>query len=293
MRGSGWMTGMVGLCAVVVGSSGCVSLERYKNVEAANRMVIAEKEKTDADLYDERNVNDSLRTRVRALESELGVKDQLLANYRDESALSKQMLNAAQQGIETMAKSNFSAPVIMGAKLPPQLDSALKKFADEHQSELSYDPASGSVKWKADLLFPLGSDVVNQTALDGLRGFSDILKSPAAADFEAVVVGHTDNRPIVRTETKASHPTNWHLSAHRAIAVGGILQKNGVAPNRFGVMGCGEYRPTTANSSEAGNGQNRRVEIYMVPVGSIVESGIASDSPRPVKQASAPAGVAP
>jgi chemotaxis protein MotB len=285
MHGTGWKAGAVAVCAVAAVNTGCVSLDRYKRLEAANRLVIADKEKLEVDLYDERNVAGSLRTRVNSLESELRVKDELISNYRRESELSQGIIDAAKQGIARMADTNLTAPVIMGAKLPPQLDSAIKKFADAHPSEVAYDPASGSVKWKADLLFPLGSDVVNQSALDGLRGFSDILKSPAASDFEVVVVGHTDNRPIVRPETKAAHPTNWHLSAHRAIAVGNILQKNGVAANRVGVMGCSEYRPIAENSSESGNGLNRRVEIYLVPVGSIVHAGTPIAANQPPKQA--------
>jgi flagellar motor protein MotB len=249
-------------------------------MEAANRAVIADKEKLATDLYDERNVNDSLRTRVRSLEGEMTAKNELIGNYRRESELSEGISRATQDALATMAKTNLAAPAVVGPKLPPALDSALKRFADEHPSEVSYDPARGSVKWKADLLFPLGSDVVKESSLDGLRGFAEILKSPAAADFEVVVAGHTDNRPIVRAETKAAHPTNWHLSAHRAIAVSNVLQKSAVPANRIGVMGCSEYRPITENDNETGNSQNRRVEIYMVPIGSIVHGGFSTSAPR-------------
>ncbi len=261
-----WLSGLV-----VV--SGCVSLDRYRKVEAANRLVIADKEKLATDLGDERTVNDSLRTRVRSLEGEMTAKDELIGNYRRESELSEGISKAAQDALSTMAKANLAAPAVVGPKLPPALDSALKRFSDEHPTEVSYDPARGSVKWKADLLFPLGSDVVKDSSMDSLRSFSEILKSPAATDFEVVVVGHTDNRPISRPETKAAHPTNWHLSAHRSIAVTNVLQKNGVQPYRLGTMGCSEYRPVSENSSEAGNSHNRRVEIYLVPIGSIVHSG--------------------
>jgi chemotaxis protein MotB len=252
---------------------GCVSLDDFKRLEAQNRQVIAEKEKLASDLYDERNVNDSMRSRVKGLETELGAKEELVANYRRENELLHGVAKSATTGLEHMAGKDLGTIAIIGPKLPAPLDNALKRFADEHPSEVTYDAARGSVKWKADLLFPLGSDVVKDTSFDALRAFSEILNSQAAAGFEVVVVGHTDNRPIVRPETKAKHPTNWHLSTNRAVAVGALLQKNGVAPNRVGVMGCSEYRPVADNSSEAGNSQNRRVEIYLVPVGSIVYGG--------------------
>jgi len=92
-----------------------------------------------------------------------------------------------------------------------------------------------------------------------------IIDSPAAADFDAVIVGHTDNIPIVKPETKAKHPTNWHLSVHRAISVMNVLRGGAVAPDRLGVMGYGEYRPAVANDTKANRAKNRRVEVYLVP----------------------------
>ena len=99
--------------------------------------------------------------------------------------------------------------------------------------------------------------------MPALSAFASIIKSAAADGFEVIVVGHTDNRPVVRPETKAQHPTNWHLSSHRAIAVSNILQKNSYPPNRIGVMGCGQYRPVADNGTAQGSSENRRVEIIL------------------------------
>jgi len=268
--------------ALLVGS-GCVSLDNFKRLEAANRQVIADKEKVGQDLFDERSVNDSLRSRVRQLESENTTKDEMIGQYRRESELNSKVTNAAADAISKMAQNPLGPVAIVGPKLPAPLDSALKKFAAEHPNEVSYDAARGSVKWKADLLFALGSDEVKPGSADSLRGFADILKSPAAADFEVVVVGHTDTRPIVRPETKSRHPTNWHLSTNRAVAVAGILQKNGYPSPRIGAMGCSEYRPVSENASEAGSSQNRRVEIYLVAVGSIVYGSSSGEARAPAE----------
>ena len=119
-----------------------------------------------------------------------------------------------------------------------------------------------------DLLFASGSDVVRDSSKEALRAFCEVIKSPAAADFEAIVVGHTDTQPIKKSAEK--HPTNWHLSAHRAISVSTVLRQNGYGPERLGVMGYGEYRPVADNASAEGAAKNRRVEIYLIPAGSIV-----------------------
>lgn len=277
MRGSGWMVGLIGgVWLATVG--GCVSLDDHLRLKAANRTLTAEKETVSQELFDERHVNDTLRTRVDSLEGELSSKNELLSNLRGENDLLNELRLNAKGALEDMAGRQKFGDITIPI-LPAPLDTALKRFAEEHPSEVVYDPSRGTVKWKGDLLFPLGSDVVKDSSMESLRGFADVLKSAAAADFEAIIVGHTDNRPIQRPGTKEKHPTNWHLSAHRSIAVGTVLQKYGYRSERIGIMGCSEYRPVADNSSESGQSQNRRVEIYLVPAGSIVQASATSTSP--------------
>jgi len=75
---------------------------------------------------------------------------------------------------------------------------------------------------------------------------------------------------IGRPATRQKHPTNWHLSAHRAIAVEKVLAQAGMNEIRLAVMGMGEFRPIEPNKpNQEGNPRNRRVEIYIVPAGQI------------------------
>ena len=271
MRFGGWTTSLVVGVSVVTALSGCVTLDQHRRVQAQNRNLALEKEQLDQELFDQRSMGEVFRNRVESLERELAGKDELVANLRSENQLLEDMRNVMQGELERMAgKANLSPIHITGPRLPEPLDTALSQFANEHPTAVVYDPSRGTVKWKSDLLFALGSDVVKQTSMDALRGFGEIIKSSAATGFEVIVVGHTDNRPIARPATKQKHPTNWHLSAHRAIAVSSILRKNGYGPERIGVMGYGEHRPVADNTTDAGASQNRRVEIYLVPTGSIV-----------------------
>lgn len=276
MRSSGAILGAM-VTMPMFGSLGCVSLDDHVRLKAANRNLAAEKESVSLDLLDERHVNDTLRAKLDSQERELQAKNELVANLRGENELLDEIRRDAKGALEGMANRPFGDIIIPA--LPGPLDNAVKRFAEEHPSEVEYDPTRGLVKWKGDLLFPLGSDDVRGTSVDSLKGFAEVLKSSAAADFEVIIVGHTDNRPVQRAETKAKHPTNWHLSTHRAIAVGNVLQKHGCRPDRIGCMGCGEYRPSTSNASESGQSQNRRVELYIVPAGSIVPSAQASATP--------------
>jgi chemotaxis protein MotB len=269
------------LCVVIpwAANTGCVSLDRHRRLEAANRRLAADKEGVERDLFDERSNNDNLRRHVEMLERERGSQEALVSNLQRENARLDETRTRAVNALESLAgKTQLGDINILSPKLPAPLDTALKRFADDHPSNVIYDPAAGSIKWNADLLFDLGSDEVKSSSLAALQGFSEVLNSPAAADFEVVVVGHTDNKPIKRQETRLRHPTNWHLSTNRAIAVSTVLQQNGYSPKRITVAGCSEYRPVADNASEQGAGLNRRVDIYFVPSGSILQSSARAAS---------------
>jgi chemotaxis protein MotB len=101
-----------------------------------------------------------------------------------------------------------------------------------------------------------------------VRELCKILNSEQGKKFDVIIAGHTDDIRIGKPETRAKHPTNWHLSAHRAISVLDIMENSGVSPERMSVRGFGEFRPIVPNlPNKKGNSQNRRVEIYIVPHG--------------------------
>jgi chemotaxis protein MotB len=236
----------------------------------ANTAALGQKEQCEMDLYDARNVADSLRTKVTALESQLQDKTALAANLQAENDRLHQAFDTCQSTLASVADRRLpDTPVIVKTMLPEKLDSALKQFASQYPSAVEYDEQRGIVRWKSDLLFALGSDVVMDSAKEALAGFAEIMRSADASSFDTVVVGHTDNRPISRDVTRREHPTNWHLSVHRSISVSNVLQGAGLPPQRIGVMGYGEFRPVHDNGSESNRASNRRVEVYIVPTGTV------------------------
>ena len=87
----------------------------------------------------------------------------------------------------------------------------------------------------------------------------------AAKEKTIEVNGHTDNVPIT-TELKLLYPTNWELSAARAINVVKFLQdKLKIAPDRLMPVGYGPHRPVASNATAKGRAQNRRIEITLLP----------------------------
>lgn len=72
-------------------------------------------------------------------------------------------------------------------------------------------------------------------------------------DTEILIEGHTDDT--------GSEEYNQTLSEKRANSVSQYLATQGVTVSRITTKGYGELQPRTDNSTEAGKGKNRRVEV--------------------------------
>ena len=84
----------------------------------------------------------------------------------------------------------------------------------------------------------------------------------AATPYDLRIEGHTDNVPI----HTALFASNWELSTARASGLAKILiVRYQFAPARLSAAGYGEYHPVAGNDTAEGRGQNRRVDIIVLP----------------------------
>jgi chemotaxis protein MotB len=91
-----------------------------------------------------------------------------------------------------------------------------------------------------------------------VRRVADVLKDKP--DLKIRVEGHTDDVPI-RT---ARFPSNWDLSAARALAVVKVLAAGTrIHPANMSAVGFGEYRPLVPNTSAENRSRNRRIQIFV------------------------------
>lgn len=234
-----------------------------------------------SELQDLRIQNDTQQERIAELESELQASalqlDQLqrkLASAKERSGIEVESLQQEIAALEEdiakkkeLIASMQQRLILGGGALPVELSTLLEDFAKEHDM-VTYDSSRGVVKFKSDLLFEKGSDKVASSAAQAVKLLCGILNSEEAKEFDVIIAGHTDDIPIMKPETRAKHPTNWHLSANRAIAVLNVMASNNIESKRMSVRGFGEYRPFAENKpNKGGNPQNRRVEIYIVAKG--------------------------
>jgi len=184
--------------------------------------------------------------------------------------LAQQKLSALEASLKAKnALINQLSEQLGQTALPVELSNALADWASQSGLEMvSYDEKAGIVRFKSDLLFDSGRATVKPAAQKQIVALSAILNSATAEKFDILIVGHTDDQPI--KYSAGEHPTNWHLSAHRAIAVEDIFAEAGTNEARLAIIGMGEFRPIEPNKPDKkGNAKNRRVEIYIVPAGQL------------------------
>lgn len=118
--------------------------------------------------------------------------------------------------------------------------------------------------FESDIFFETASATIAEQGGDELRALADALLEiagsiPDDVDWVLRVDGHTDARPIA-TDV---YPSNWHLSAERAIAVVERLVALGAPSNRLAAAGFGPYRPVDPRETPDAYRRNRRIEFKL------------------------------
>lgn len=258
-----------------LGLTGCVSQHHADDLSSVNRTL---KER----IVELEGQIDELNQRIALMQSSgtaTGAEIAALTSERD--ALKAQVTKLLGENEQLRIENRRL--LAAGPQLPVEVENALKQFAARYPNLVEYDEATGAVKFSSDFTFGLGSAELSDEATSAIPKLAEVFNSPAASKYEVRVVGHTDTVRIANPATKAKHPTNWHLSVHRAIAVRDALAAAGVADMRTSVSGYGPYRPVAQNTRR-GEQQNRRVEVYLVPMTPVNEEYL-----QPTGAAPAPA----
>jgi chemotaxis protein MotB len=150
----------------------------------------------------------------------------------------------------------------------------LKSTYDDLMAKLQKEIASGdaeitniggrlSVNLRDRLLFDSGQTEVKVEGLEVLQRVAQSLM--ALVDKQILIEGHTDDQKIGPTLAKL-YPTNWELSATRALNVVKYLESLGIDAERMAGVGYGQFRPKADNATEEGRAKNRRIEIVLLPL---------------------------
>jgi chemotaxis protein MotB len=118
--------------------------------------------------------------------------------------------------------------------------------------------------FQSEVLFPAGSATISADGQAELTKFASALKQiageiPSDINWVLQIDGFTDKRPISTPE----FPSNWELSADRAISVAKFLISQGVDPARLVPAGFGENRPIDPGDTPEAYAKNRRIEFRL------------------------------
>jgi chemotaxis protein MotB len=248
---------LVGICGFIFLASGCVPQEEHDSLREQNRR---QSGKIDTMTGELRGAELLLKQCRGRLDTAKGLTGPEMEALGEEITLLKEDVARKLDIIKRLKAELLRG----GIQLPMELSLALKDFAEKNDM-VSFDEGTGVLKFKSDLLFRSGSAKVVDAAKSGISSLGGIMNSEQASQFDLVIAGHTDSDPI--RYSKGEHPTNWHLSSHRAIAVLEMMVANGVSPKRLSSRGFGQQKPLESNDSKEGKAANRRVEIYVVSEG--------------------------
>lgn len=244
---------------------GCVSKSEYlKTVESANALEV-DNARLKTDLAAAGKRNDQLTADRAELERLLAARSgelgrsitelrQRIGVLETENARLAQDLADAQKAREEKVREVSSTY--------EQLVKKMKGEIDKGQVTISELKGKLTVNMVEAILFDSGKAEIKQEGLVVLGKVIEILKP--VKDKSIRIEGHTDNKPIVAPLTQR-YPSNWELSAARAINVARYLQKQGVDAGHLSAAAYGEYKPVADNATVEGRAKNRRIEIALVP----------------------------
>jgi chemotaxis protein MotB len=154
-----------------------------------------------------------------------------------------------------------------GKSLGTAKKKAVSLFAPDVKSNritITSDERGLIITLLSDNFFEEGSAELNiSETRDTLLRLADFFNSDELKNRRFRIEGHTDN-VVVNNDL---FPSNWELSAERAINVLHYLADYGVDENSFSVAGYADTRPKFSNDTPEGRAYNRRVDIIILDEG--------------------------
>lgn len=264
-----WIT--AGIAAMLL--AGCVAQDEYLKKEAeADRLgrevsVMSDRE---ADL--EREL-ESLGAERRRLEAQRdGLKASLAAKseeaektIREQRSRIVELEGDAQMLKESMAlmKKNREEEVRTVSKTYENLLDEMKEEIQQGQIAITELKGKLTVDVVDKILFDSGKAEIKKEGMEVLKRVVQALRN--VEDKTIRVEGHTDNVPIAGALAKR-YPTNWELSAARAINVTRYLENQGIDPALLSAAAFGEHQPVADNETPEGRAKNRRIAIILQPM---------------------------
>lgn len=211
-----------------------------------------------------------LLARIRNLREQIEELESHNAAIRDKLARKQRRVWELEDRVHAMKKrlrTDLSDPVDHESKTP-SMRSVLRERNQELLNQLEQvqrlrtreEGRKVVMTVPERILFDVGKARLKPRALPTLNQVSRVIER--YPNRRVVVKGHADTQPI----STVRYPSNWHLSAARAVSVVRYLvREKGLDPGRFQPIGMGDHHPVAPNDTPANRQLNRRVEIVLYP----------------------------
>ncbi len=266
--------------AILVSSSlitSCVSKKKYSQLKSQHELEMT-------DLRQKYKMEEEMKETCRAkndmLGRELSIRTEQIAEYKERlknqleqvdglTVLSKSANDNIKETLTQLEEKDEYIKYLQEARskadsinlaLAVNLKGALEEGIADKDVNIEVDKTVVFINISDEMLYKSGSYALTDRANEVLGKIAKIVKS--RPNFEVMVEGYTDNRPISRAGIK----DNWDLSVLRATSVVRELEeKHDVNPDRLIAAGRGDNNAIASNATKAGRAENRRTRIIILP----------------------------
>lgn len=215
-------------------------------------------------LLEERELSESARAQVALLNRQMKALREQIAGLAKALEISEDQ--ATKQKVQIASLGNRLNAAL--ASKVQELSRYRSEFFGRLREVLGQQPGIRIVGdrfvFQSEVLFASASADLEEPGKVQLLQLTNTLKElvdriPKDIEWVLRVDGHTDKRPI----NTPKFPSNWELSAARAISVVKFMIEEGIPTENLAATGFGEYQPIDPRNDEIAYRRNRRIEFKL------------------------------
>jgi chemotaxis protein MotB len=194
-----------------------------------------------------------------------GDRNALADSFKDEKAAKKD-----DSPVSNPLLAQRGDVLINPLDLKPLAKSEIEQLVSGLDATVEETPEQFIITLKTDKAFESGRASLQENAKAKLEMVGERF---ANHRNRLTITGHTDNVPI----RNVTYPSNWELSSARAASVARLFEDFGVDKQFMTVAGRADAEPVSANDTNIGRAQNRRIVI------SVDKNEVPPETPKTTK----------
>ncbi|WP_300545095.1 peptidoglycan-binding protein [Maricaulis sp.] len=232
-------------------------------LEGALAMATSQAESLEADLAAAEEMSEDSRRALALLNQQMQVLRDQLATLNEALDAAERRAEEAEAQVINLGERLNAALAERAAELAVYRSDFFGRLREILGNRTGVRIVGDRFVFETDVLFPSGSAALSSEGRESLRPIAAAIiqltdEIPSDLEWVIRIDGHTDPVPI-----RTTYPSNWHLSAARAISVVNWFEELGVPSQRLVAAGFGEHHPIAEGRSEEANARNRRIELKL------------------------------